>query len=117
MSPPPDLRPSEAPLPVPPHSGPSGALRATLAWFRRKPPPPRPLPGGPYNELVRYCRHLARQLRERAKDPALPAPQRRRAAEGLAEIRDVLGAHPLHADLSRLMEKIERDLPGEHRGN
>ena len=62
------MRPSVPPLP---HSGPTGALRAALGWFRRRPEPPqRPQPGGPYNELVRYCRHLARRLRRMAKDPA-----------------------------------------------
>ena len=72
--------------------------------------PRRPAAGEPFAALLGYCRYLDRCADRRAAQPDLDPAAAAALAELRAEIREVLGAHPLNDDLARLIASAEERL-------
>ena len=81
-------------------------IRMRDQWFG---PPRRPkdLDSATFNELKRYAIYLMKTLRRLGRRTDLEPDDRRRVFERVDYIKDMLGSHPLLADLVRTIQDTE----------
>ena len=83
-------------------------------WLRQprvlRPPELPPPEEATFVELKRYCRYLMRYLERLQLNPNLSEESRRRVREGIADLTERLGAHPLRRDLTRAIEACETEV-------
>ncbi|MBN1270236.1 MAG: DUF697 domain-containing protein [Kiritimatiellae bacterium] len=92
-----------------------GVLAAVIYWIvqwasypRVLAPPPRlDLARAGFNDLRAYCRYLLKYLDRLSRNSRLSDDERAAASNAIAELRDILHAHPLIDDLARGIEDIE----------
>lgn len=71
-------------------------------------PPALPdLPEASHRQKVRYCKYLRRYLQRLSQNENLTEEHRQQAVAAIDKLNSDLGAHPLHADLDRLIDRIE----------
>lgn len=74
------------------------------------PPSLPPLEEAGYKDLRAYCKYLVQYMLRLTENPNLDERSARVVQEGLADMEDVLGSHPLLDDLRRAMARAETDV-------